>query len=259
MAVSYRMQKGKLVLLAGSGVKKHQFRNFFHRFMQFGWGVLSLLTTCVLTYMIYLRCVFPVAAADGSMVYSLSDCITTGALFATFGSAVIGVFSLSATSCLNLFYENLAIWEEDLSFPPQDETKWKRWSFLPRLSKMSVGGKTRYLGVSNASVCFTTTQGPVCFLLPTTQADFWELPAFRSFLRMKCHRNDYLNYLNGEDAIEEYPAWDCLCAIYKSILAYRFSFCCVWIGACFVLESILFSFFYPCLCGLVMSYFQVCL
>lgn len=257
MAVSYRMQKGKLVLLAGNDVKKHQFRNFFHQIIQLGWGVFSLFATCIMTYMIYLCCVFPVAAADGSMVYSLLDSITTGALFATFGSAVIGVFSLSSTSCLNFFYENLAILEEDLLFLSQDETKWKRWSFLPRLSKMSIGGKTRYLGVNNASVCFTTTQGSICFLLPTTQADFWELPAFRSFLRMKYNRNYYLNYLNSEDAIEEYPAWDCLCALYKNILDYRFSFCCVWIGVCFVLESILFSFFYPRLYEFVTVCFPV--
>lgn len=257
MAVSYRIQNGELVLLAESDVKKHQLRNFFYRSMQFGWIVLSLLGTSVTTYMVYSHCVFPVAGTDGTMIYSLSDSITTGALFATFGSAIISVFSLTATSCLNLFYENLTILEEDLLSLPLEREQWKRWSFLPRLGKISIGHKIRYPGVNNASVCFTIAQRSICFLLPTTQADFWELPAFRNFFRMKRHRNDYLNYLNSENAIEEYPAWDCLCAIYKNILAYRFSFCCIWIGACFVLESILFSFFYPSLCVFITDYVQV--
>ncbi len=204
--------------------------------------------------MIYLRCVFPVADADGAMVYSLSDSITTGALFATFGSAIISVFSLSASSYSNVFYENLTTLEENLLFPSLDKERWKQWSFLPRLGKLSIGKKVRYPGVNNASINFATAQGPMCFLLPTTQADFWELPAFRNFLCMKRHRNDYITYLNHKNAIEEYPAWDGLCAIYKNILAYRFSFGCIWIGACFVLESILFSFFYPSLCTLISAH-----
>lgn len=258
MAVSYRIHNGELVLLAKNDVKKYQLRDFFYRSIQFVSIVFSLLGTSIITYMIYSRCVFPVADTNGEIVYSLPDSITTGALFATFGSAIISVFSLSATSCLNLFYENLCILEEDLLSPPSEEGKWKRWSFLPRLSKISMGKKIRYSGVNNASVCFTTAQKSIYFLLPTTQADFWELPALRYFFRMKWHRNGYLNYLNRENAIEEYPAWDCLCAIYKNILAYRFSFCCIWIGACFVLESILFSFFYPSLCTFIMAYVQGC-
>lgn len=253
MANSYQIQKGGLVRLTKTNGKKRRLKSIFLRFTQFGRMVLSLSGTCVITYIVYLHCVLPVDTPDGSMTYLLSDSITTGALFATFGSAITGVFSLSATSGLNLFYENLTIFEQDLSSLASNETGWKRWSFLPRLDTMSINGKTQYLGINNASVCFTTAYGHVLFLLPTTQADFWELPVLRSFFRMKYHRNSYLNYLASEGSIEEYPAWDCLCAIYKNILAYRFSSCCIWIGACFVLESILFSFFYPSLCELIMT------
>ncbi len=245
MADSYYIQKGELVLLNRSSARQYQYSHLFRSIKRLGWGIFVLLGTCGITYVVYLHCVSPHAGPDDVMIYSLSDSITTGALFATFGSAIISVFTLSAASHLNLFGENLAVLEQELASSELDSASWKRWSFLPRLSKMSVQGKIRHLGLRNASICFATASGQLWFQLPTTQADFGELPVFRSFLRMKCHRGAYLDYLNCENIIEEYPAWDCLCAMYKNILVYRFSNCCTWIGTCFVLESIVFSFLFP--------------
>lgn len=245
MADSYYIQEGGLVLLNQGSVKQYQYNYLFRCLKQLGWGVFVLLGTCGITYAIYLLCVLPHTGPDDTMIYSLSDSITTGALFATFGSAIIGVFTLSAASHLNLFNENLAVLEQELVSSELNNASWKRWSFLPRLSKLSVQGKERHLGLRNASICFTTLNGQVWFQLPTTQADFGELPVFRGFVRMKLQRTAYLDYLNNANLIEEYLAWDCLCAMYKNILVYRFSNCCTWIGACFVLESIAFSFLYP--------------
>ena len=53
--------------------------------------------------------------------------------------------------------------------------------------------------------------------------------------------------LSGLDTVErlsEYPAWDCVTAIYRNILLYKICYYCVWVGVCFVLQSILFTFFY---------------
>lgn len=245
MADSYYIQEGELVLLNQSSAKQYRHSWLIRNFKRFGWGVFALLGTCSITYAIYLHCISPRTGPDNALFYSLSDSITTGALFATFGSAIIGVFTLSSASNLNLFSENLAVLEQELASSESGGTGWKRWPFLPRLSKIPIQGKKRHIGLRNASVCFKTTGGQVWFQLPTTQADFGELSVFRGFLRMKFHRAAYLDYLNRVNLTEEYPVWDCLCAMYKNILAYRFSNYCTWIGICFVLESIVFSFLYP--------------
>lgn len=245
MAVSYNIQKGGLVLLSQDSAEQYQDDRLFRCLRRLGWGIFLLLGTCGITCGIYLRCVSPHTGLDGAIFYSLSDSITTGALFATFGSAIISVFTLSAAGQLRLFGENLAVLEQELAPSELNSASWKRWPFLPRLSKMSVQGEMRRLGLRNASISFTTAHGDLPFQIPTTQADFGELPVFRSFLRMELRRTNYLDYLNSTDLIEEYPAWDCLRAMYKNILVYRFSNCCTWIGVCFVLESIAFSFLYP--------------
>lgn len=244
MANSYRIQEGELVVLKDKAIWKYWWRIQIRFSMKLGWALFALFGSCLATYAVYSRCISPVATPDGSVMIPLSDSISVGALFATFASAVIGVFTLFATQHLELFYENLTILWQDLASEELSNMNWKRWPFLPRMGKLPFLGKKRFSGVNNASICFTTIRSKEFFLLPSTLADFQELPILRSFLRMKLRRKSYLNYLSVAGLIDEYPAWDCLCAIYKSILLYRFSYFCIWIAACFILHSIMFSFFY---------------
>ena len=253
MAKAYRIQEGNLVVLKKSAIWKYWWRMLLRHLRRLGWGLFSLIGSGIVTYLIYQQCISPVATLDGSITFSLSDSITTGALFATFGSAVIGVFTLFATQNLELFYENLAILNQDLASQELAHINWKRWPFIPRMGKLSFSGKSRYSGVNNASICFSTLRSEEIFPLPTTQAEFQELPILQCFLRMKLRRKSYLNYLDEAGVIDEYPVWDCICAIYKSILLYRFSYFCIYIAACFVLHSIVFSFFYSSFYELIIT------
>lgn len=244
MASSYRIQEVELVILKDTSVWKYWWRTKIRLVMKLGWALFALFGSWSATYAVYSRCITPAASPNGSVLIPLSDSISIGALFATFASAVIGVFALFATQNLELFYENLRILCQDLASEELSNINWKRWSFLPRMGKLPFLGKNQYSGVNNASIYFTTTRCEEVFPVPSTLADFQELPILRSFLRMKLRRKSYLNYLGAADLIDEYPAWDCLCAIFKSILFYRFSYYCIWIATCFILQSIVFSFFY---------------
>ena len=243
MANSYKIQECELVVLKDKAIWKYWWRTKIRFLIKLGWTLFALVGSGFATYAVYLRCISPVATPDGSIMIPLSESISVGALFATFASAVIGFFTLFATRHLELFYENLTILSQDLASEELSNINFKRWPFLPRLGKLPIPEKKRFAGVNNASICFTTTRCEEVFLVPSTLADFQELPVLRSFLRMKLHRRSYFNYLGVAGLIDEYPAWDCLCAIFKSILFYRFSYCCIWIAACFILQSIVFSFF----------------
>lgn len=247
MANSYRILEGELVILKEGSIQKYRSRKRVRFLIKLGCILFSLLGSGLATCAVYQQCAAPVEAPDGSAMIALSDSITIGALFATFGSAVIGVFSLFAAQHLETFYEDQTILRQELVSLEAANADWKRWSFLPRMGKLSFPGKERYFGVNGASICFTTARSEESFPLPTALADFGELPILRSFLRMKLQRKHYLAYLSAAGLIEEYPAWDCVCAIYKSILLYRFSWSCIWIAAYFILQSIIFSFFYPSL------------
>ena len=244
MANSYRIQKGELVVLKKKAVWKYRWRIQIRFLIKLGWALFALFGSWLATYAVYSRCVSPVDTLDGSVIIPLLNRISIGALFATFASAVIGVFTLFATQHLELFYENMTVLWQDLASEELSNIGWKRWSFLPRMGKLPLPGNKRFSGVKNASIRFTTARSEEVFLLPTTLADFQELPILRSFLRIKLHRKSYFNYLSMTGLIAEYPAWDCLCAIYKSILLYRFCYFCIWVATCFILQSIVFSFFY---------------
>lgn len=246
MAQTYSISPGELVVLRKNGSYKYWGRGLLNFGMQVLWILLSLLCSGAATYVIYWKST-PAAVLDGTAAYTLSDSITTGALFATFGSAVIAVFTLFTGQHLNLFYENLTILREDLASDELMNMQWKRWPFLSRVGKLPLPSRMCYSALNNASICFLLRDRQEAFPLPTTLADFRELPILRSFLRMKRHRRAYLNYLEAVNAVDEYPAWDCVRTMYKNILLYRFSYACVWIGICFVVHSILFSFLYPSL------------
>lgn len=245
MATTYRIEKGKLYELNTQYARKYFVRKsalFFKKFIFFLFGVFGSFTV---TWIIYQDCVTPIIKADGTCSFSMLGCITTGSLFATFGSSVIAVFTLFASRYLAQFYEYLSILTHDMASDTLEEMKWKRWSFLPRVSRLRFPEKTEYLGLETAVVVFIIENFEQNFPLPTTEADFKELPILSSLLRMKGLRKKFLWILKRNELLSEYLAWDCMTAIYRNILLYRLSYFGVWIGVCLVLQSILFAFFYP--------------
>lgn len=246
MEETYSIQACRLVKLKAKYYKKYLAR----RFLEFAIGVLRIgfvvAGSGFVTWYIYGDCVEIIKQADGGYSISMISCITTGALFATFGSAIIAVFTLYTGRYFNRFQESLTILMENLVIKNADAPAPRRWPFIPRVSRTRFTAETQFFGVESVYIQFQVESFFHSFPLPTTEADFKDLPILFSYLRMKGLRKRYLSKLKAPEQLSEYPVWDCVMAIYRSILLYKTSYFCVWIGVCFVLQSIIFTFLYPC-------------
>jgi len=154
------------------------------------------------------------------------------------------VFTLYTARYLSNFQECLLVLMQKLAEDDTDGVLWRRWAFIPRVSRTRCADKSQYFGIESAQIEFLIGTTSRTLPLPTTEADFKDLPILSSFLCMKLLRKQYLSGLDTVERLSEYPAWDCVTAIYRNILLYKICYYCVWVGVCFVLQSILFTFFY---------------
>lgn len=244
MGETYCVKKSRLVTLRQKYYKKY----LLQRFLGFLIGVLRIglvvAGSGLVTWQIYKGCVEPVPQGGGAYSIPIISCITTGSLFATFGSAVIAVFTLYTGRYLNSFQENLSILMENVEKTTGGMAP-RRWPFIPRVSRTRFSNETRFFGIESVHIEFRIDDFHRTFPLPTTEADFRDLPILFNYLNMKGLRKGYLSKLKSPDQLSEYPVWDCVMAIYRGILLYKASSFCVWIGVCFVLQSIAFTFLYP--------------
>lgn len=244
MAVTYQITNGRLVKLKKQYRAKFLAKKLIHfvrwllcvGFFVFGSGIV--------TWMVYQRCVHPEILANGLYGFSMSERITTGSLFATFGSAIIAVFTLYTGKYMACFGECLQTLMLELAPEDSGGVIKRRWAFLPRVSRTRVAGKAQFFGIEGVQIQFKIENSLHTFSLPTTQADFKDLPLLFNYLCMKFLRKAYLSSLEQRELMEEYPAWDCVMDIYRNVLLYKVSHLGVWIGVCLVLQSILFAFFY---------------
>lgn len=245
MAESYWVNDSAVVVIKESAVKKYRVVRCYHIFKRACTIVFLYLACGAITYFTYSKGIdveHDISEASG---ISLSDCIATGALLATFGSSIVAVLSLLANKSRNMFYLDLDIFNREFFSDCGAHSHWKKWPFLPRWGKIALQGKTRYVGVNNATVYFQTANKQVVIPLPTESDDFHEIPIVRSYLCMRLNRRAYFNYLSTSALIDEYPAWDCVYAILKNVLLYRLSCLGIWVGAFLIVHSIMFSFSYP--------------
>lgn len=245
MAVTYRITECHLLKLKSQYFKKYLVRKLYSYARRLFCVGFSVVSSGVITLMVYQSCVNPTIQSDGLYWFSMTEQITTGSLFATFGSAIIAVFTLYTSKCLSDFSEALQILMLDLAPEDSGGIVKRRWAFIPRVSQVRFSGKAQFFGIESVQIQFQIENSQPIFPLPTTQADFKDLPLLSNYLYMKFLRKKYLSSLEAGDLMEEYPAWDCVMDIYRSVLLYKASYLGVWIGVCFVLQSILFTFFYP--------------
>lgn len=252
MAETYQLSGSKMLKLKKQYSPKYLFREmlvFSKKLLGIG---LALAGTGIITWAIYQNCVTPSVLADGTYQFSMGERITTGSLFATFGSAIIAVFTLYTSRYFSNFHSALGILMLELAPEDSEGVVKQRWAFMPRVSRTRFSGEEQFFGVESVKIQFAIDRVWMEFPLPTTETDFKDLPLLSSYLQMKRMRKRYLTYLQNETLLDEYPAWDCVMAIYRNILFYKACYFCVWIGVYFVLQSILFTFFYGefyCLVG----------
>lgn len=90
------------------------------------WNISIIIGTFFITLWIFRGCI---------KNNTLNEMISLGAVFATFGSAAISIFSLKCNEQINHFQNNLSILQSSLI----KTEKWNRWRFLKKIEKRTPG------------------------------------------------------------------------------------------------------------------------
>lgn len=243
MEHSYRIENGALLLCNDIKSKCFVYLSFLHHSFTIIFIFISLFLTMLVTLIIYNKCIVNI---------SLNECIPLGSIFATFGSAVISVLSIYCGKQNNLFQENLAILQEEIS----DLHSWRRWPFIKRYSKEKQSFfHNNYYILLNPQITFETGKKSLTVPIPSCIADSKDLWLVSNMLKMICYRKCYLKFIYGLNSIkrqEDLLIFDCVLMIYKNIIRYKYGTIIMWIGAEFIFSSILFSFFY----GRIINFLQ---
>lgn len=206
----------------------------------------------IVTYYIFVNCIVTAEAIDGEIY--MGDCISLGSIFATFGSAIIAVLTLSSAQQLSSFETKISILNEE--FSKAGISDWKRWEFLPRYSRQRTAqGGYEYFKLKNTIVHFTLEEQFIEIPVPTVLKDFKDIPVLRYWLRLWWKKRRYNVYTHKSNQLADMLIWNCLCSVYKNIILYRISQLGVWVGAAFVINSIVFAFFYVDLYTILQRYF----
>lgn len=235
MEHNYRIKGGGLHLCNSTKNKCVAHLSFLYQLCKIILGIGTLFFSMYITLIIYKKCITDI---------TLKECVPLGSIFATFGSAVISVFSIDCSGQSNLFQENLVILREQLF----DLHSWQRWPFLKRHIKEKISFlHNNYYILLNPQITFETSTRGLTIPLPSCTADFKDLPVIKNIIKMICFRKYYLNYIYSLHDIkqqEDLYIFDCILMIYKNIIRYKWGTIMIWIGAEFIFSSVLFSFFY---------------
>lgn len=192
---------------------------------------------------IFTNCISVTLSASNEPIMLLGDCISLGSIFATFGSAIIAFLSLTSAHQLSGFQENVLILNE--TFSRQGIPNWKRWGFLPRYSRERMADNSyQYYILKNAELEFKIENRTIHIPIPSAEQDFKDLPVLYNWLKMYKNRKYYLLYIQKQLCIGDFITWDCLMSLYKNIIVYKMSQFGIWIGASYIIDSIIFAFFY---------------
>ncbi len=238
MECGYIVQEGKLCLNNSRKGRLTVCVMHMFRLLRYFMIVFTFVLTMYLTYVIFQQCITEA---------TLNNCIPLGAIFATFGSAVISALSLYCSKQNDFFQENLSALHEQIP----GMSSWKRWPFLKRYDRERIGWwKFNYYMLKNPQIIFRSGSHSLTVALPTCLADFYDLPIFTGIVKMIC----FYKYFSKEvfrikdmEQPDDIFVFHCTLMIYRNIIRYKVGSFLMLIGSEFVLASIIFSFFYQSL------------
>ena len=173
----------------------------------------------------------------------LSETISLGSIFATFGSSIVAVFSITMSNYYERFCTNIEILYSNIC----PDCKWYRWPFIKRESHNVLFNKElTYQILKNATFTFNVGSHEITIDLPTVREDFYDLQNWKFFITMKKEYKHYESYIlkNIKEPAEALMIWDCILDNYRSIAIYKIAKLFIVVGESFILSSILFAFFY---------------
>lgn len=231
----YSVTKGELILTSDKTAEKEYRVLFLLTCFRFLLRTLLSVTTFWITW-----CVFKLYIATPTWEAAIS----LGAVFATLGSSLVSGMSLLCGEHYSRFKENAQTLQCDLI----GNEAWTHWAFVRRVNKYVRHKRIReYHRLKNPVIIFHGENWNSTFPIPVSSADFKDFAICRHYLTLKMKRALYRNALalSVDVAVtRDILVWDCLTEIYRNILFYQFGSWVLWMGGCFVISSIVFSFCY---------------
>ena len=185
--------------------------------------------------------------------HTLYEQISLGAVLVSMASAIIAIAASHMDQQYDRVMLDVDILFKDLTGPG----KWQRWPFVPRSKtrKLYSGGIHQFT-LKNPEVEFDLGTHGVKANIPTCALDFFDLPAFSTFLRMLFDDKKFYSYVQRKgvsglkdpcilrEGIEGWMLWDCMYDIWKSIVVYRIEKLMIRFLAIFIGSSVLLSFLF---------------
>ena len=162
----------------------------------------------------------------------LISLLSTGAILATFGSAIGAIGLIWQNDLLERVHLNIDILYRDII---QHETPWRRWPFLARSSRKTLlNNNSLQFSLGNPEIPLDVGTHVIRVHLPTIMEDFFDLPLLKNywslwrFQKAACtvlgqKRDDLVNPETGMTPFKNYMAYECMFDIWKSILRFRLS------------------------------------
>lgn len=197
--------------------------------------VVSFIISFVITFWVFKKCI-----TDKQI---LSNTISLGSIFATFGSAIVSIFTITLSNIYERFCFNTEILFNELC----PEHKWYRWPFIKREAHSSLyNNELTYQKLENAKITFNVGSHPLHIFLPTIREDFYDLPNWRNLISMLLKSKDYESYVlnNLSSPANSLLIWDCVLDNFKSIAIYKISKFMIIVGESFIISSIFYAFCY---------------
>lgn len=196
---------------------------------------LIFLACLITTFFIFKKCM--------GQERELSDTISLGSIFATFGSSIVAIFSITCTTVYERFNHNFNILFTKIA----PDFKWTRWPFVKRVTSSKLyNNESSYQELKNAEVIFNVGSHSITITLPTILEDFYDLANWKSYLTMLMQTKNYETYVlnNILNSATSLMVWDCIKDNFKSIALYKLSRLMIVIGESLIISSIVFAFLY---------------
>lgn len=161
---------------------------------------------------------------------NLVSLLSTGAILATFGSAIGAIGLIWQNDLLERVRLNVDILFKDIL---KQDNPWRRWPFLPRSGKRKLlDGSSHHVSLSNPEVPLDVGTHVIKIDLPTVLKDFFDLSLFKNCyplirFRSSAHTTfgrktkGEISQDTGLEPSDEYMAYECMYDIWMAILKFR--------------------------------------
>ena len=184
---------------------------------------------------------------------NLITLLTTGAIIATFGSALSTIGSILERDLLERTLLNIEIFYKDII---KQEVYWRRWPFLSRVSQHSLlDGSINKTELQNPMIPINVGTHVIKIALPTVLEDFFDLPLVKNLFMLIRYRKATRTFLGNQekdivdknskmDRSDAYMAYECLLDIWFCVMKFRIARYLSYFGIGLTLSATIFTAFY---------------